>query len=488
MSKTTSELRALWKKFECNEAEMVVVPFHGDRIRVAPATVPAWEALAAVMAHHGYEIRTIDTDSYNCRSIKGTNEKSLHSFGIALDVNWTTNPFIDHAGKRGPRFSGKASQAERAGEVRLGLADTDMTKAMIDDVLAIRTLDGVQVFEWGGNWKSVKDAMHFELDLSPAELAKGIDPSTVNADPAELAPVAADVSADATVTADAAPVAPVPPAPVGVPHKVVARNGLRLRAGPSTDFGIILSMAAGTRVFVPEREGDWSAVDLQGDGLIDGFAFSAFLKPVAAAMAPAAPPVVPTAPVAAQGDVAVGDVAVMFPFTPRANIERNLPFVLAGLAEHGLSDRSMVLMALATIRAETEGFVPISEGRSRFNTRVAPFDLYDAGTSIGRRLGNTVAGDGPRFKGRGYVQLTGRFNYTRIGGQLGVDLAGNPELANDPAIAGRILARFLKNGESRIRSALERRDLRAARRAVNGGSHGLDRFSDAFTRGEAALA
>ena len=50
--------------------------------RVAEAPAPAWEALAAVLLHHGYEIGTIDTDSYNCRSIKGTNEKSLHSYGI----------------------------------------------------------------------------------------------------------------------------------------------------------------------------------------------------------------------------------------------------------------------------------------------------------------------------------------------------------------------------------------------------------------------
>jgi len=54
-------------------------------------------------------------------------------------------------------------------------------------------------------------------------------------------------------------------------------------------------------------------------------------------------------------------------------------------------------MALATIRAETEGFVPISEGVSRFNTADTPFDLYDAGTTIGQRLGNIHVGDGPAF-------------------------------------------------------------------------------------------
>jgi hypothetical protein len=47
------------------------IPFRPDRIRVGPGTADAWTALAAVMEHHGYTIRTTDTDSYNCREAKG---------------------------------------------------------------------------------------------------------------------------------------------------------------------------------------------------------------------------------------------------------------------------------------------------------------------------------------------------------------------------------------------------------------------------------
>ena len=65
-------------------------------------------------------------------------------------------------------------------------------------------------------------------------------------------------------------------------------------------------------------------------------------------------------------------VARMFPQTRKANIVTHLPSVLAGLRECALGDRQMVLMALATIRAESEGFLPISEGISGFNTRNAP--------------------------------------------------------------------------------------------------------------------
>lgn len=177
-------------------------------------------------------------------------------------------------------------------------------------------------------------------------------------------------------------------------------------------------------------------------------------------------------------------VARLFvPETPLGNIRRHLPNVRAGLRAYGLIDRDMLLMALATIRAETEGFVPIDEFQSQYNTEKVPFDLYEPGTPIGKKLGNTEAGDGARFKGRGFVQLTGRWNYAELGKQINVDLVAQPELANDPKIAGQLLACFLANKEDAIRTALAAGDLKTARKLVNGGSHGFDRFKDAYDKG-----
>ena len=56
-----------------------------------------------------------------------------------------------------------------------------------------------------------------------------------------------------------------------------------------------------------------------------------------------------------------------------------------------------------------------------------------------RSLGNDQPGDGVRFHGRGFVQLTGRRNYTDWGNRLGADLVGNPDLVLDLAVATRIL-------------------------------------------------
>jgi putative chitinase len=180
--------------------------------------------------------------------------------------------------------------------------------------------------------------------------------------------------------------------------------------------------------------------------------------------------------------VTVQIVTQMFPGTPTRNIERHLPTVMQALVAPQLTEKAMVLMSLATIRAETAGFVPISEGRSKFNTSPAghPFDLYDNR----RDLGNMGAPDGERYCGRGFIQLTGRANYQRHGADVGVpDLVDNPEQANDPEIAARLLASFIKANERRIKEALLVDDLRAARRLVNGGSHGLDEFAEAYRIG-----
>ena len=182
-------------------------------------------------------------------------------------------------------------------------------------------------------------------------------------------------------------------------------------------------------------------------------------------------------------DITVEIAARMLPYAPRANVESNLPIVLNALVGPQLADRPMVLMALATIRAETGSFLPISEGQSHYNTSPGgqPFDLYDSRSD----LGNIGPPDGERFKGRGFIQLTGRSNYalhgTAIG--LGPQLISEPDLANDPGIAAELLASFLKHREVMIRAALAVHDLREARRLINGGSNGLQAFEEAYNIG-----
>jgi hypothetical protein len=193
-------------------------------------------------------------------------------------------------------------------------------------------------------------------------------------------------------------------------------------------------------------------------------------------------------PLSLISDITIDMATRIIPHAPRANIESNLPFVLNALIAPNLADKPMILMALATICAETGSFLPISEFESHFNTSPGghPFDLYDSRAD----LGNQGAPDGERFKGRGFIQLTGRANYAFHGAAIGFgdQLIEDPDLANQPDIAARLLASFLKTHEERIRVALTTGDLRAARRLVNGGTHGLNAFTAAYRTGLALLA
>jgi hypothetical protein len=179
----------------------------------------------------------------------------------------------------------------------------------------------------------------------------------------------------------------------------------------------------------------------------------------------------------------VAVVKQMFPDAPLANIQTHLPNVLASLQRFGLGDAPMICMALSTIRAETAGFVPLSEFVSKYNTAPggSPFALYDNRPDIG----NNAQGDGAKYKGRGFIQLTGKANYQRLSLQLGMgnQLLIQPDLANQSPVAADILACFLKNAEGPIRQALRKGDMAAARKLVNGGRHGLNQFTLAYQTG-----
>ncbi|RDU97540.1 peptidoglycan-binding protein [Trinickia dinghuensis] len=194
----------------------------------------------------------------------------------------------------------------------------------------------------------------------------------------------------------------------------------------------------------------------------------------------------PAPPTVSVSDIPVDVVASMFPDTPLANIQTHLPSVLLALQAARQTALPLILTALATIRAETGDFAPLEEQTSQFNTSPGgrAFDLYDHRQDLGN-LGPT---DGCTFKGRGFVQLTGRANYTRFGPLVGEpDLVSEPELACDPDVAASLLAAFLKAHASEIGAALQRGDFAAARRAVNGGTHGLAQFQAAYQTGMAIL-
>jgi hypothetical protein len=93
---------------------------------------------------------------------------------------------------------------------------------------------------------------------------------------------------EAALAGWAAPLAsPQPPAPAMIVpgrYAVIARSGLKLRGGPGTDFDSERTLPLGTELNVVDlssQDQAWARVDLQGDGILDGFVFAAFLAPAA---------------------------------------------------------------------------------------------------------------------------------------------------------------------------------------------------------------
>lgn len=133
--------------------------------------------------------------------------------------------------------------------------------------------------------------------------------------------------------------------------------------------------------------------------------------------------------------------------------------------------------ALATAWHETAHTLqPIKEyGGDRYFTRM--YDITGARPSLAKSMWNTTAGDGPKYCGRSYVQLTWKSNYAKAGQKLGVDLVGNPDLAMDRNIAAGILRHGMREGwftgksfQSYLPASglADKAQFTAARRIING--------------------
>ncbi len=143
-----------------------------------------------------------------------------------------------------------------------------------------------------------------------------------------------------------------------------------------------------------------------------------------------------------------------------ANARSWLPFLNASMWEASINSDARKSAYIAQLAHESDGFQTLEEYASGAD--------YEGRTD----LGNTEAGDGRRYKGRGPIQITGRYNYSTYGEQLGVDLINNPELAATPEVGFRIAAAFWSNNN--LNDYADSGHFNTITERINGGQNGKD--------------
>jgi putative chitinase len=178
------------------------------------------------------------------------------------------------------------------------------------------------------------------------------------------------------------------------------------------------------------------------------------------------------------------DASVLFALVPRQSGARaaRQAAIIDGMAEtfsvtlaqHAIETPLRIAHFLAQTAHESDGFCTTEE-------------YADGRAYEGRRdLGNVEPGDGPRYKGRGLIQLTGRMNYAVTGAALDLPLLDKPLTVNDPAAYLSVACAFWSR--RRINAACDADDLMTVTRLVNGGLNGLDSRRAYLSRAKTLLA
>ena len=142
---------------------------------------------------------------------------------------------------------------------------------------------------------------------------------------------------------------------------------------------------------------------------------------------------------------------------------------------HASKDDRWLAYMLATTHHETDRTVkPIKEyGGVAYYTRMYDPEPHGTRPALARRMGNTAPGDGAKYCGRGFVQLTWKNNYAAMTPVTGVDLVNDPDRAMELPVATKVLFHGMMSGMftgKKLGDYFNKttEDWRNARRIING--------------------
>jgi putative chitinase len=133
------------------------------------------------------------------------------------------------------------------------------------------------------------------------------------------------------------------------------------------------------------------------------------------------------------------------------------------MAKYEIDTPQRIRMFLAQVGHES--------GQLRYTEEIASGEAYEGRAS----LGNTLPGDGRKYKGRGLIQLTGRRNYSLACLALDLPLLEEPSLLSQPQHATEIAGWFWKNNN--LNSLCDLGQFETLTKRINGGLNGYaDRY------------
>ena len=144
----------------------------------------------------------------------------------------------------------------------------------------------------------------------------------------------------------------------------------------------------------------------------------------------------------------------------KSRVEVYLPLLNRYMEEFDINTPLRVAHYLAQIAHES--------GELRYTEELASGQKYE-----GRKdLGNIVQGDGVRFKGRGLIQITGRYNYQKYADFCGFDVVENPSLLSKPLGAVRSSCWYWKI--TGLNELADTDNILTITKRINGGVNGLE--------------
>lgn len=146
-----------------------------------------------------------------------------------------------------------------------------------------------------------------------------------------------------------------------------------------------------------------------------------------------------------------------------ARLDAHLPYIVPAMIKGDIKTPDRIAAFLAQLAHES--------GEYRYMEELADGSAYEGRAD----LGNVLPGDGPRFKGHGPIQITGRSNHRACGWYLGIDLERDPLLLTEPRYGTASAVWFWTIGNKKIDLNLlaDRGWFRAITRVINGGTTGL---------------